>query len=70
MLKLALEAEEKFGGLLMSCWAGRGAARVLAHEGAALLMERAENDLSLTELARNGRDDEASRIICGDSRSP
>lgn len=64
MLKIALEAEEKFGGLLMSWWAGRGAARVLAHEDAALLMERAENNLSLAEFARNGRDDEASRIIC------
>ena len=65
MLKLAVEAEEKFGGLLMSWWAGRGAAPVLAHEGPALLMERAGNNVLLTNLARNGRDDEASRIICG-----
>lgn len=65
MLKIALEAEEKFGGLLMSWWAGQGAARILAHEGEALLMERAENNILLVDLARNGRDDEASRIICG-----
>lgn len=64
MLKIAVESEEQFGGHLMSWWAGRGAARVLGHEGAALLMERAENNLSLAELARSGRDDEASRIIC------
>lgn len=65
MLKIAVEAEEKFGGLLMSWWAGQGAARVLAHEGEALLMERAEDNILLADLARNGDDDEASRIICG-----
>lgn len=64
MLKIAVEAEEQFGSHLMSWWAGRGGAQVLAHEGPALLMERAENNVSLSNLARNGRDDEASRIIC------
>ncbi|SCY04883.1 streptomycin 6-kinase [Nitrosospira sp. Nl5] len=64
MLKVAVETEEKFGGLLMSWWGGQGAARVLAHEGDALLMERAENNILLADLARNGGDDEASRIIC------
>ncbi len=49
----------------MSWWAGRGAARVLAYEGPALLMERAENNVLLADLSRNGGDDEASRIICG-----
>ena len=65
MLKIAVESEEQLGGFLMSWWAGRGAAQVLAHEGPALLMERAENNVSLAHLARNGRDDDASRIICG-----
>jgi streptomycin 6-kinase len=64
MLKIAVESEEQFGGFLMSWWAGRGAAQVLAHESPALLMERAENNVSLTNLARNGSDDDASRIIC------
>lgn len=64
MLKIAVETEEKFGGLLMHWWAGQGAAPVLAHEGEALLMERAENNIFLADLARNGNDDEASRIIC------
>ena len=64
MLKIAVETEEKFGGLLMRWWAGQGAARVLAHEGEELLMERAENNILLADLARNGSDDEASRIIC------
>jgi streptomycin 6-kinase len=64
MLKVALHAEEKRGNLLMTWWNGQGAAPVLAHEGDAILMERAQAGTSLADLARNGRDDEASRIIC------
>jgi streptomycin 6-kinase len=55
MLKVALEAEERRGAVLMAWWDGEGAARVLA---------RATGEGSLAEMARNGRDDEASRIIC------
>jgi streptomycin 6-kinase len=65
MLKVALEAEEKLGATLMAWWDGDGAARVLAHAGDAVLLERAEGTVSLSHLARSGRDDEASRIICG-----
>ena len=68
MLKVAIDAEEKFGGLLMSCWDGQGAARVFAHEEDALLMERAEGPASLADMAQamapSGGDDEASRLIC------
>ena len=64
MLKVAIDAEEKFGGLLMSCWDGQGAAQVFAHEEDALLMERAEGTNSLVDMVRSGRDDEASRLIC------
>jgi streptomycin 6-kinase len=64
MLKIALDAEEKFGGMLMSWWDGQGAARVFAHEENALLMERAEGPGSLLDMALTGRDDEASKIIC------
>lgn len=64
MLKLAIETEEKFGGLLMAWWDGDGAARVLAREGDALLLERVEGKRSLAALSRAGRDDEACRIIC------
>jgi streptomycin 6-kinase len=64
MLKLAVEAEERRGTTLMVWWNGEGAVRVLAHEGDALLMERAIGDESLVEMARNGRDDQASRIQC------
>jgi streptomycin 6-kinase len=65
MLKIAIIDEERLGGLLMSWWNGQGAARVLAHGEDAILMERAEDGRSLADFPRNGRDDEASRIICG-----
>jgi streptomycin 6-kinase len=63
MLKIAALAEETRGGKLMAWWDGVGAARVLARAGDAILLERAEGSASLVDLARNGRDDEASRII-------
>lgn len=64
MLKVALEAEERAASLLMAWWGGEGAARVPANEADAILLERAEGKASLADLARHGRDDEASRIIC------
>ncbi|MGR6035548.1 MAG: aminoglycoside phosphotransferase family protein [Candidatus Nitrosoglobus sp.] len=64
MLKIAIDSEEKFGTLLMTWWNGEGAARVFAHKNDALLMERAQGTGSLLHMALNGRDDEASRIIC------
>jgi streptomycin 6-kinase len=64
MLKVATEPEEAFGGLLMAWWNGEGAARVLAHETPALLLERATTGRALSDLVRNGQDDEASRIMC------
>ncbi|MBW3632055.1 MAG: hypothetical protein KY456_03405 [Chloroflexi bacterium] len=64
MLKIATEAEERRGAESMVWWSGDGAARVLAHEGDALLLERAQGGASLVEMARDGRDDEASRIMC------
>jgi len=64
MLKVAAEAEEKSGAFLMRWWAGNRAARVLAHEDDALLMERAEGSESLAAMARSGSDHEACRILC------
>ena len=64
MLKVATESEEKFGGVLMAWWEGRGAASVLAMHGDAILLERAEGERSLSEFARNERDAEATCIIC------
>lgn len=64
MLKIPRDEEERFGGLLMVWWDGDGAARVLAHDENALLLERATGPLSLAGMVRAGCDDEASRIIC------
>jgi streptomycin 6-kinase len=64
ILKLSHSSEEIAGGALMEWWGGDGAARVLAREGEALLLERATGARSLAELARGGEDDEATRILC------
>ncbi|WP_162095780.1 aminoglycoside phosphotransferase family protein [Pseudomonas chlororaphis] len=64
MLKIALDDEEKYGNRLMVWWAGEGAARVYAHHGDALLMERAMGRRSLMQMALAGEDDEVSRIVC------
>lgn len=64
MLKMALDAEEQNGARLMHWWEGEGAAQVFAHDGNVLLMERAVGTGSLFDMALDGRDDEASRILC------
>ena len=64
MLKIALVLEEERGGRLMAWWRGSGAARVLDRDGNALLLERAQGERSLVDIACRGGDDEASRIIC------
>jgi streptomycin 6-kinase len=65
MLKIATHREEIVGNRLMVWLDGQGAARVLAHEGNTVLLERAIGARSLADLAGSERDDEASRIICG-----
>ncbi|MGA2952618.1 MAG: aminoglycoside phosphotransferase family protein, partial [Caulobacteraceae bacterium] len=64
MLKIAGHEEERRGGALMAWWAGRGAAQVFARQGAAILLERLSGPSSLSALAREGRDDEATAILC------
>lgn len=64
ILKIATEPEEQFGGGLMPWWGGAGAARVYAHDGNALLLERAIETQSLANLARTGRDNDACRMLC------
>jgi streptomycin 6-kinase len=64
MLKVALNQEEREGAALMAWYGGEGAARVLAHEGAALLLERASGGRSLAVMARAGKDDAATAILC------
>jgi streptomycin 6-kinase len=64
ILKISHGHEEIRGGALMEWWGGDGAARVLAREGDALLLERATGPRSLEKMARGGEDDEATRILC------
>jgi streptomycin 6-kinase len=64
MLKIAREEEERRGGRLMAWWDGDGAARVLAQDEQALLLERATGPRTLAAMVAAGGDDEASRILC------
>jgi streptomycin 6-kinase len=64
MLKVTQEIDERTGGELMRYWDGDGAARVLEYDGDGLLLERATGSGSLIAMVKDGRDDEASRIIC------
>lgn len=64
MLKVSHAPEEVRGAQLMRWWDGRGAARVLALEGEALLLERAGGSHDLVRMARSGHDDEATEILC------
>jgi streptomycin 6-kinase len=62
MLKLTDDPDERHSNLLMSWWDGHGAARVLAHEDGAILMERGGG--TLVEMSIRGRDVAATRLIC------
>jgi streptomycin 6-kinase len=64
MLKIAREEEERRGGGLMAWWDGDGAARVLAQDEGALLLERATGPRTLAAMVAAGADDDASRILC------
>jgi streptomycin 6-kinase len=68
MLKVTDDADEKHGHLLMRWWAGEGAARVLAFDDSAILLDRATGPRSLVTLANEGSDAEATRIICDVAR--
>lgn len=63
-LKISRTQEEQAGNRLMAWWEGEGAAPVLAHDGEALLMERASGPASLTQLVNDGQDEQATRILC------
>lgn len=64
VLKRARYEEEQRGAEVMRWWDGHGAARVHAIDGDAVLLERATGPRSLHALALDGRDDEATRILC------
>ncbi|HEY1385191.1 MAG TPA: aminoglycoside phosphotransferase family protein [Dongiaceae bacterium] len=64
MIKVAHSDEERRGGVLMRWREGIGVPAVIGYKGDAIWMFRANGGRSLVEIARNGQDDEASRIIC------
>jgi streptomycin 6-kinase len=66
MLKTSNVDEEVRGNALMVHWAGRGAARVVEHDGETVLMERATGIRSLGAMAAAGgaEDDAATRVLC------
>lgn len=64
MLKLSSSPDQQRGAALLDWWGGEGAARAFERDDAALLMERAMGTRSLSDIARSGEDDEASRVIC------
>lgn len=65
MLKLAHVDEEARGAELLVALDGHGVARVLRHDGAAILLERATGTRDLIAMVRAGDDDGATRILCG-----
>jgi streptomycin 6-kinase len=66
MLKLADPQDDEAGaGAFLAALGGRGAVRVLAHEGAAVLMERVMPvGPTLAAMALEGRDEAAVHILC------
>lgn len=64
MLKIAMVGEECRGAALMEWWGGDGAARVLARDGEAVLLERATGPGSLAAMSCGGDDEGATRILC------
>jgi streptomycin 6-kinase len=64
MLKVAGAPEEVRGAAMMAWWAGDGAAPVLAHEGPAILLARAQTPDALPRMAFDGDDDRATAILC------
>lgn len=63
MLKVSSEAEEQNSHRLLRWWNGDGAARLLAHEGPAILIERARGN-SLRQRSIDGDDDACTTILC------
>lgn len=64
MLKLTHTEEERTGSRLMVWLKGDGAAHVYAHDNEAIVLERLDTQPSLADMAQQGQDDEATRILC------
>lgn len=66
MIKIARHLDEQIGGKVMQWWNGHGAAQVYAYDESlgVLLMERATGSGNLLNMALEGSDDVATRIVC------
>ncbi len=64
MLKIATGPEERAGADLLEWWDGDAAARVLARDGNAILIERATGSRDLVQMSHTGDDEAACRIVC------
>ena len=64
MLKIVTNADEKNAADALRFYGGSGAVALFEAQDDAMLIERATDDETLLSLLRDGRDDEATRIIC------
>ncbi len=64
MLKVSTDPEERMHNKALAWWDGQGSARVLEIDDTAILMERALGKRSLAAYSLDGRDDEATHILC------
>ncbi|GGY90976.1 aminoglycoside phosphotransferase family protein [Pseudoduganella plicata] len=66
MIKIARHVDERIGSQVMRWWDGDGAAHVYAYDedDGVLLMERATGSAHLLNMALQGEDDAATRIVC------
>ncbi len=59
------QCDEWNAGKVLNAFDGHGVVRVYEHKGGAMLLERLQPGTSLVELARDGRDEEATDILAG-----
>lgn len=64
MLRIATHPEAQGCHVLLAWWDGDGAARLVAADREAILIERALGTRSLAAMARAGDDDAATHILC------
>lgn len=64
MLKMLKQSSDEYAAAdLLDYFAGDGAVRLIASDQDALLMERADNDVSLSAMAISGGDEQAAQIL-------
>jgi len=64
MLKMLKQSSDEYAAAdLLDYFAGDGAVRLIASDQDALLMERANNDVSLSAMAISGGDEHAAEIL-------